>query len=72
MNTYQCGECLEYNNNGELYPALVKTEKNRGGHWFLLCLPCLRQFQEENRIVTTLKSEPQTKREIELEIERLR
>ncbi len=65
MNTYQCNECLEYNNDGGLYPALVKTKKNRGGHWFLLCLPCLRQFQEEDRIVTTLNSETLAPRELE-------
>ena len=65
MNTYQCGECLEYIPNGNLYPVLIKSQRGRGSTWCLLCLPCLRQFQEEDRIVTTLNTETLSPREVE-------
>jgi len=61
---YQCSECLEYKQNGELYPALVKSLNATGKVWALLCLPCLREFQEDDRIVTTLDTESLTPREV--------
>jgi len=54
---YHCHECKQPKPNGELYPVLINSTVTETGIWALLCLGCLKMFQEENRIITQLDNE---------------